>query len=122
MPVLDVEIVLSDSERVQPSWAPQLADAAAEIFATAPGRTWVRLRELPEDQYAENGMHQQGAVHPVFVSILKADRPKDKGLQREIRQLTESFAHILARPKENVHLFYLPSGRGRVSFGGTLVT
>ena len=122
MPLLDVEIVLSDCERVQPRWASQLADAAAEIFATAPGRTWVRLRELPEDQYGENGMQQQGAVCPVFVSILKAERPDAQQLQNEIRWLTSAFARILDRPEANVHLLYLPPGQGRVSFGGKLVT
>ncbi len=122
MPLLDVEIVLSDCERVQPRWASQLADAAAEIFATAPGRTWVRLRELPEDQYAENGMQQPGTVCPVFVSILKAERPDDQQFQSEILGLTRAFARILGRPEENVHLLYLPPGKGRVSFGGKRVT
>jgi hypothetical protein len=52
------------------------------------------------------------------VTILKAKLPLVNELKREMEQLTQAVAHSCGRPVENVHLFYLPEGKGRVAFGG----
>jgi hypothetical protein len=39
----------------------------------------------------------------------------------EASRLTEIIAQVCQRPQENVHIFYLPEGAGRVAFGGKLL-
>jgi len=121
MPVLDVEIVVEDAGALDASLAAKLADAAGEVFGTVAGTTWVRLRSLPRGQYAENGGGPPQGVLPVLVSILLADSPTGSELRSQVHHLTAAIAKVCERPPENVHLFYQPSARGRVAFGGKLV-
>lgn len=120
MPVLDIELVLAPGETPVSDLAAQLADAGGEVFATAPGRTWVKLRYLDSSLYAENGSGGAGP-HPVFVTVLKSSIPQSGELAAEIRQLTEAIARVCDRPVENVHILYQPDAAGRVAFGGNLV-
>lgn len=83
MPILEVEIVVGPEEELAPGLAGRLADAAAAVFAIPPGRTWVRLRALPCDRYAEDGGGPPAGVRPVFVSILKARRPRRRSWPRK---------------------------------------
>lgn len=121
MPILEIEIVLSGAETLEPGLAGKLADAAGEIFDSPSGRTWVRLRPLSIDQYAENGGGPAADIRPIFVTILHAHRPTGEAFRQEVRRLTEAIAQACNRPAENVHLFYQTDGRGRVAFGGRLV-
>jgi phenylpyruvate tautomerase PptA (4-oxalocrotonate tautomerase family) len=121
MPILDVEIVLGPGESLDPAPASELADRAGEVFGAAPGTTWVKLRAIPAEHYAENQTGRPSDVYPVFVSILKAKLPPLDQRQSEVARLTEAIARICRRPPENVHILYLPEGAGRMAFGGTLV-
>ncbi|MGB7872760.1 MAG: hypothetical protein WBL25_00140 [Anaerolineales bacterium] len=121
MPILDVEIVASDSSPVLPADLTQsLADAAAGVFGSPPGRVWVKLRVIPFARYAENGGVPEG-VHPVFVTVLESRVQEGSALENEIARLTKAIATVLNRPVTNVHIFYEPDGAGRVAFGGKLV-
>ncbi len=121
MPILDIEIVASDSTSSLPADLTQpLADAAAQVFDSPPGTVWVKLRMIPSTEYTENGGTSPG-VYPVFVTVLKSRVPERSALEDEITQLTEVIAKVLKRPAENVHIFYQPGGAGRVAFGGKLV-
>jgi phenylpyruvate tautomerase PptA (4-oxalocrotonate tautomerase family) len=121
MPILDVELVLEPSEALRPELASELADRAGEVFGAAPGTTWVKLRAISADHYAENQTGRPADVYPVFVSVIKAKLPPLNERQREVTQLTEAIARICRRPPENVHVLYLPEGAGRMAFGGRLV-
>lgn len=57
----------------------------------------------------------------MFVSVLKARLPEIEDLRVEVEKLTAAIAGIMERPVESVHVLYLPSGAGRISFGGKLV-
>lgn len=120
MPILDIEIVVADDEQLAKDSPQRLADAAGEIFAAPLGRTWVRIRELPLQHYAESGGVPTGVL-PVFVTVLKAKRPPREVLRKEIAALTGAVARICGRPPENVHVLYRPEGIGRVAFGGELL-
>ena len=121
MPILDVEIVAPDSTPSLPADLTQsLAEAAAQVFDSPPGRVWVKLRMIPSAEYAENGGTPPD-VYPVFVTVLKSRVPERSVLEDEVTQLTEVIAMILERPVENIHIFYQPDGAGRVAFGGRLV-
>jgi phenylpyruvate tautomerase PptA (4-oxalocrotonate tautomerase family) len=121
MPILDIEIVASDSNLSLPANLSQsLADAAARVFDSDPERVWVKLRVIPSEQYAENGGAPEG-VYPVFVTVLKSRVPEGSALEDEITQLTKVIAKVFDRPESNVHIFYQPDGAGRVAFGGNLV-
>ncbi|MGD8406056.1 MAG: hypothetical protein PVJ21_20540 [Anaerolineales bacterium] len=122
MPILDIEIVASDSTQGLPADLTQsLADEAAQVFDSPPGRVWVKVKTISPTEYAENGGTPPG-VYPVFVTVLKSRAPEGNALEDEVAQLTEVIAKILKRPAENVHIFYQPDGAGRVAFGGKLVT
>lgn len=117
MPILDVEIVMAEKEPPTENLAKRLADAAGEIFGSGKGQTWVKVRELSAKYYAENGISDQW-VYPVFVTVLKRKYPEKEEIKKEVEKLTQMVAKICQRPAENVHVFYLPEGTGRVSFGG----
>lgn len=120
MPILNVEIVAHPHERFSPHLAADLADRSGHIFGSPPGNTWIKVRFIAPENYAEND--SQDGVFPVFVSILKAQLPPADDLQAEVAQLTEAIAQICDRPRQNVHILYLPPGAGRVAFGGKLVS
>ena len=122
MPILDVEIVVAAGEEQDGSLAAKLADAAGEVFGGVAGRTWVRLRSLPSDHYAENGGGPPEGVLPVFVGVLLADPPVGEELRSQVHRLTLALAKACERAPENVHLFYRAAARGRVAFGGRLVS
>ncbi len=129
MPILDIEIVTSDSNQSLPADLTQsLADEAAQVFGAPQGTVWVKVRFIPSAQYAEDHGTPPGA-YPVFVTVLKsrarAERSrsiqKGSALEDEIARLTKAIARILNRPSTNVHILYQPDGAGRVAFGGKLV-
>jgi phenylpyruvate tautomerase PptA (4-oxalocrotonate tautomerase family) len=121
MPILDIEIVVSDpSSGLAADLTQTLADAAAQVFGSPPGTVWIKLRLLPSAQYAEDHGRPEG-VYPVFVTVLKSRAPEGSELEEEIVRLTRAIAAVLNRPEENVHVFYQPDGAGRVAFGGRLV-
>ena len=120
MPVLEIELVLMDGETFPPDLAASLADELGSVFASPPGGTWVRLRFLPRTQYAENSGGPPEGVNPAFVSVLKAGSPLLGERQVEARRIAEIIAELCSRPKENIHVLYLPPAEERIAFGGEL--
>jgi phenylpyruvate tautomerase PptA (4-oxalocrotonate tautomerase family) len=121
MPILEIEIIASDSDPSLPAGLAQsLADEAARVFGGPRGTVWVKVQLIPFAHYAEDHGKPEG-VYPVFVTVLKSRVPEGSALEAEIGQLVRGIAKILARPEENIHIFYQPDGAGRVAFGGRLV-
>ncbi|MEK6706435.1 MAG: hypothetical protein AABZ06_11675 [Bdellovibrionota bacterium] len=117
MPILDVEVVC---EITRNNIARRLADAAANVFESRPGSTWVKLRSLPRDNYAENGDLPMEA-QPVFVSVLLGRRYEAKEYAKAATKIAEAFSKILNRPTENIHILFEPTAMGRMAFGGKLL-
>lgn len=122
MPILDIEPVIDAHAPIDPTLAQRIADAAALVFGSAPGRVWVRLRPLPMAQYAENGAAVAGDEGPVFVSVLHAHPPEGAARAHEAAALTRAIAGVLGRRPERVHVQYAPAAAGRQAFGGRLVS
>ena len=122
MPIVEVEIVLRPGESLEGGLAHELSNQTGLVFGTPPGRTWVKVRALPSEQYAENGGGPPPGVYPVFVSVLKARLPPPDRLAMEAAELTRALAAACRRPPENVHVLYQPEAAGRVSFGGRLLS
>ena len=120
MPIVDVEIITS--EPLDGGLAATLADMAGQVFGGPPASTWVRVRSLPQEQYAENGVASPEGWRSVFVTVRKAQRPTGSALEAEVRALTEGVARVCGRPVENVHILYEPDAKGRIAFGGKLRT
>jgi phenylpyruvate tautomerase PptA (4-oxalocrotonate tautomerase family) len=120
MPILDVELVLAPGETPVSDLAGRLADAAGEVLGTEARRTWVKLRFIEANLYAENGGAAEG-MYPVFVTVHKARVPAPDELRDEVGRLTRALAGVCDRPPEHVHVLYQHEGNGRVAFGGTLV-
>ncbi|MDE0225528.1 MAG: hypothetical protein OXP28_10370 [Gammaproteobacteria bacterium] len=123
MPIVDIEVVTgtTDPEVVDKETLQLLADELGFLFGSDPGSTWVRLRSIDQDAYAENGGVPGSPVPPVFVSILRAELPERAALGREMSGVAEIVARMLDRPRDNVHVLYAPDARGRIGFGGTLL-
>jgi phenylpyruvate tautomerase PptA (4-oxalocrotonate tautomerase family) len=120
MPVLEVEIV-GEPERVDRSTlAQRLADAAAVILKSPPQGTWIRLRVLHPQDYAESG-GTAADLRPVFVSVMTRLQPTPETVESEVRELTAAIAAVCNRPLENVHVRYELPGAGRQAFGGRIV-
>lgn len=119
MPIVDVQVVTAKGTLVPDGTAQRLADTLASVFASPPGRVWVRLALLPEGSYAENG--EATSVLPVFLRILHADLPPADVMSTQSRAIAHAVAACLNRPSEWVHVEYAPPGRGRVAFGGELL-
>ena len=117
MPIVDIEIVLMPDEKIKDSVPQELADQLGQIFNSPKGGTWIRLHTLSEHHYAENGGKDEG-IHPVFVSVLKANVPPREELQSEAAVITNAVAQICDRSPSLVHVIYAPQGSGRVIFGG----
>jgi len=123
MPILEVEVIggAPIPERVR--LAQRLADAAGAIFRSAPGATWVRVRELEPTEYAENATEPlTPGARPVFVRLLKQGLPDPEAMAREVEALTSAVALETGRPRDQVHVIYEPPAAGRVAFGGRLVS
>jgi len=122
MPLVDVAIVLRPQESLRATLARELADRIGEVLDSSPGSTWVTVRAIPADQFAENHAESAAEVRPVFVTILKSKLPPRDLLQREVSALTPAIARVCGRPEQHVHIIYQPDGMGRVAFGGVVVT
>jgi phenylpyruvate tautomerase PptA (4-oxalocrotonate tautomerase family) len=121
MPIVDVEIVCDAAQGAGAPSATALADALGQVFGSAPGQTWVRLRLLDLLAYAENGVSLAALEAPVFVTVQHAQLPQGAALQAELAAVTQAVAHSLGRAAERVHVQYAPPAAGRQAFGGRLV-
>jgi len=122
VPIVNVEIVVAPDRPVAAGLAQSLADAAGRAFGTPAGQTWVRLHWLTREQYAENASSPAINELPVFVTVLKREPPGPDQLSGEIASLTDAIAGVLERARSCVHVEYAPAARGRLAFGGKLVT
>ncbi len=121
MPIVDVRPVVSASSKLPSDAAQTLAASIARVLGADTGRVWVRVTELQDGKYAENGAMVEDDDLPVFVQVLHADWPDEEARVNEAEQLAAAVASSLRRPVERVHVEYAPPGRGRVAFGGKLV-
>ena len=121
MPILEVEITTSNGDILAPGLAQSIADSAGAVLGTPPGRTCVKLRALSREHYAESNSIVPDDVYPVFVTLLKSRIGTADERKTEANRLCGAIAKACNRPKENVHILYLPEAAGRMSFGGELV-
>lgn len=118
MPIVDVELV---GDAVVPAETTQrLADALGVALSSRTGGTWVRLRRLERDGYAENG-GVDAAVRPVFVTVLERTRPTGQDLHDRVAQVTAAVAEVTGREPDHVHVLFEADAAGRLAFGGRLV-
>jgi phenylpyruvate tautomerase PptA (4-oxalocrotonate tautomerase family) len=119
MPILFVDLVVRPGERAPASAARVLADLAGEMYGSQPGDTWVTVREIPAEGYAENHS-PDGVYFPAIIHVLRMRLPDKFALAAEAARLAEMAGQALGRPADNVHIIFEPSGGGRVAFGGRL--
>lgn len=117
MPIVAIEIVLRANEVIRDGIASELADELGRIFDSPSAGTWVKVHGLSADQYAENGGTPED-INPVFVTIIKSEKPSSEAMQKEVERITRAVAQICVRPAENVHVIYELEAKGRVAFGG----
>ena len=121
MPIVDIELVLGSNGAIAPSLAQSLADTVGRTLKSPNGETWVRLRILAREHYAENVSSVESPELPVFVTVLRRTIPPEDELAAEVSALTDAIANALERASPCVHIEYAPAASGRVSFGGKLV-
>lgn len=118
MPIVDVAIVSDDVS--DPSLAQTLADGIGDALGAPIGTTWVRLRVLDRDHYAESGGADADAS-PVFVEIISRRAPRGPQLSSVVADIVRAVARATGRTAERVHVIFEPDGAGRIAFGGRLV-
>jgi len=118
VPVVDVELV--GPADVTAALTRRLADRVGEALGSRLGGTWVRVRELALDHYAENGGLEDD-VRPVFVTVLERARPRGGELAQKVARVTAAVAEVTGRPAEHVHVLFEDGAAGRLAFGGRLV-
>ena len=121
MPIVTVEVVADVDHALEPRLAQSLADTVGRALNSPAGQTWVRIRSLGRDQYAENESLVEAGGMPVFVTVLERLPPSGAELPAEVATLTQAIAQVVGRPAACVHIEYVPAAVGRVSFGGKLV-
>jgi len=121
MPIVTLELVVEPDHAVERGLTQSLADTIGRVLKSPPGQTWIRMRLLPRDAYAENEALVETAELPVFVGVLERQPPAGADLQAEITALTDAIAQVIGRPAACVHIAYAPAAVDRVSFGGKLV-
>jgi phenylpyruvate tautomerase PptA (4-oxalocrotonate tautomerase family) len=122
MPIIDIETVgdAPPDPAGTHAAARELADRIGAILGSAPSGTWVRLRHLPRNAYAENGGEVPPDVRPTFVRVLLARLPERNVLRTYAASIASAVAAALGRPAENVHVLFEPPAAGRIAFGGRL--
>ena len=121
MPIVDIEIVLRTNEIIREEVVSELANELGEIFHSSPGETWIKIHPLLADQYAENGGTLDG-IYPIFITVMKSKLSSFEEMQEEVANITGAVAQICGRPSDNIHVIYQPAGKGRVAFGGKIVS
>jgi phenylpyruvate tautomerase PptA (4-oxalocrotonate tautomerase family) len=121
MPIVDVDLVSAAEDTPAAGLAQLLADALGRALKSPPGETWVRLRPLARERYAENESILESSGLPVFVTVLRRALPEKAALADEIAALTRAVARVTGRDPASVHVEYAPAAAGRLSFGGRLV-
>jgi len=119
MPILQIDIV-GDASAFGNDLAQRLADAAGEALESRPQGTWVKLQFLPSTNYAENEGARDG--DPIIASVIQAEPPSGAALERQVAKLANAISEATERPVENVHIVIEPAAKGRIAFGGNLVT
>ena len=120
MPILEIEVVGELAPGKRDGLAGRLAEETGRVLGSRPQGTWVRLRELAREDYAENGGGPPEGVLPVFVRVLMAEVPAGEALARLARDLTTAVAEACGRAPEDVHVLFEPPAHGRIAFGGQL--
>lgn len=121
MPIIDVEITYRGTLPDDSSMAQRLADAAGEVLGTVPGRTWVKVRYLPGQNYAENGGTPDDMA-PIFVSVLLGRGSELTDRSKSALALAVAIARVVDRSADSVHILFEPDAIGRIAFGGKLLT
>ena len=121
MPIVDVEIVCASESELRSVSASALANAAGAVLGSAAGHTWVRLRYLSSECYAENQSALSPAELPVFVTVLHTLLPSEPALSAQVKKLTQAVSGVVVRPYDRVHVQFAPEAAGRQAFGGRLV-
>lgn len=121
MPILDIHIVISESEILPDDLATTLATALGNLLGAGPGRVWLRLHPLAARHYAENATPINPDQLPVFVTVLHATLPGSEVLAVQAQAIAHVVAQCVGRTHEWVHIEYAPAGAGRIAFGGKLV-
>jgi len=121
MPIVDVQLVVSEAGGVPPGLAQTVADALGHVFESPAGHTWVRASALPADHYAENGSRLAPDGLPVFVTLLLAAPPEGDARVIQAARVATAVAWAIGRDSSHVHIEYAAAGKGRIAFGGVLV-
>ena len=121
MPIIDIETVAPIEGAEEHARVQSLADELGKVFGGSPGNTWVRLRAIDPNAYAEND-NPDLDVRPTFVEVLRQELPDADELSKEMAQVASVVAAALGRDRESVHVLYSPAAMGRIGFGGQLRT
>lgn len=118
MPIVTIEAVAFDPDRISHDLVRRTADAIGQALGVAPGKVWVRLRALPKSSYAQSGVDAAQTPEPVFVQLLRSRLPGADQLEADLVAVTQAVAACLGKLEQDVHVEFMPHGLGRIALGG----
>lgn len=122
MPIADIELICETAQSVPSAGlAQQLANELGRVFSSPPGGTWVRVRTLAPEQYAENDAEPGASEFPIFVTLLLGQLPVAAALEQQVIAVTAAVARVTGKDEQRIHVQYAPAASGRQAFGGHLV-
>lgn len=120
MPIVTIEIFGGLGRRAG-KLAQALADECSPAFPPNHREVWLHLRLVPGENWTVSNRSIRGPL-PVFVHVVREVNPRGAKLRREIERLTGAVARVTGRPQKQVHVIYEPSAKGRMAFGGRLLS
>lgn len=121
MPIVNIQAVVNE-EKFSPEQVQMVSDQLGDLFKAGVANTWVKVLYLDRTDYAENQSQVASEVQPTFVEVLKYALGDETKLAAEAAKIAGIVGKALGRPIDNVHVIFSPGGKGRVAFGGKLVT
>lgn len=121
MPILEFTVVLKAKEALVENTSARLAEAAARVLQSDPGRRWVKPSTLSPEKYAEDAGGPPEGLAPISVSVLNAH---PEGVERgalDAMSLAGAASEHLDRPAANIHFKYEPPTIGCMAFGEKLI-
>lgn len=123
MPIITIQLVVPRKDlELSPQVVQDLADGLGGLFDCSPGSLWLRVSYLSRDQYAENQTALSDRLQPSFIEVQLADEPTEEMRSQLAQQVALLASSITERALENTHVIFAPAARGRIAFGGRLLT
>jgi phenylpyruvate tautomerase PptA (4-oxalocrotonate tautomerase family) len=122
MPIIEFQIIGNLEISDKKDFRKELINGLANIFGSENKSVWCKFNFIPVENYIENDNSGLSIPLPlpIFLKILNYQNKSIEECKKEAIIISEFVSKVCNRPKENIHILYEPSAKGRIAFGGIL--